>query len=381
MDISQKFVQINTELSTDQATVVNAMSGRQGDNKREVFFQLKDGQFPHNLSGQDVRLVVKDAKGVLKVLSGMNNVSNLALGRFSMVIPWNFYQAAGDILDGYLQVTEGDKVISTIPIHYTVYTNQGTFVQTDDKVFLSDVQTLVDDINSRFKGATQNLEAMETATKLLQQALDNVTAQINGKGLASKGDDNTFTGSNTFTNPIKGSLQGVATNALSANTANDPNAAHVTSRNDFSNYKQTFGTIALTEGISRNLMYTFDAILWGVHVTFYQTPIGVQIYVNGSLSERDSSWDWQSTGVSLNNNINPPLTDYIIAVSAASGVVGYSYRLSFEFQVKVTTTGNILIRLFRTDTAYDPGKQDDAWGIVHVKNMNVEGAAFYPSFV
>ncbi|WP_248719360.1 BppU family phage baseplate upper protein, partial [Convivina intestini] len=206
MDISQKYVQINTELSTDQATVVNAMSGRQGDNKREVFFQLKDGQFPHNLSGQDVRLVVKDAKGVLKVLSGMNNVSNLALGRFSMVIPWNFYQAAGDILDGYLQVTEGDKVISTIPIHYTVYTNQGTFVQTDDKVFLSDVQTLVDDINSRFKGATQNLEAMETATKLLQQALDNVTAQINGKGLASKGDDNTFTGSNTFTNPIKGSL-------------------------------------------------------------------------------------------------------------------------------------------------------------------------------
>ncbi|WP_248719359.1 BppU family phage baseplate upper protein, partial [Convivina intestini] len=203
-----KYVELNTELSTNSATIVDALNGRQGDNNREVHLWIKNGQSNYDLTNKTVTLEVKDSAGVVKTASTMNDTSGITTGRFSLLIPGMFYQAPGPVMEAFIVIKANDNttVLSTIPISFQVIENNIMITQSQSKLYLDGVQQVIDEFNSRFKGASQNLEAMTTAVKSLQDALDNVTAQINGKGLASKGDDNTFTGSNTFTNPIKGSL-------------------------------------------------------------------------------------------------------------------------------------------------------------------------------
>lgn len=222
MDVSNKYVQLNTQLTTEQATVIPAMNGRQGDNNRQVFFQVKDGDMNHNLSGQTVQLAVMDSKEVPKVLSGAYTVDNAAIGRFSLMIPWNFYQAAGDSVQGYIRFLEGDTVVSSIPIQYTVYQNRINFTQTESTAFLSDVDDMVSKANAKFEPIEQKLSAAQTASKILTDSVDSLNESIDKNRVALKNVDNTFTGGNTFEKKIvaPNGLQGKADSAGQADETN-----------------------------------------------------------------------------------------------------------------------------------------------------------------
>jgi len=39
-----------------------------------VFFALKDGDLPHDISNQKVEIIVKDAQGKIKIISTINNL-------------------------------------------------------------------------------------------------------------------------------------------------------------------------------------------------------------------------------------------------------------------------------------------------------------------
>ena len=54
-DKQGRFVILDTTLAKTDATLIDELSGRQGDNGRIVYFALKDGKFPHNLTGQEVQ--------------------------------------------------------------------------------------------------------------------------------------------------------------------------------------------------------------------------------------------------------------------------------------------------------------------------------------
>ncbi|MBC6498534.1 hypothetical protein H7R52_07050 [Weissella confusa] len=49
-----RYAVINTLLDTTDVTLIDSLSGRQGDNGRIVYFAIKDGNLPHNLDGQNV---------------------------------------------------------------------------------------------------------------------------------------------------------------------------------------------------------------------------------------------------------------------------------------------------------------------------------------
>lgn len=238
MDVSNKYVQLNTQLTTEQATVIPAMNGRQGDNNRQVFFQVKDGDMNHNLNGQTVQLAVMDSKEVPKVLSGAYTVDNAAIGRFSLMIPWNFYQASGDSVQGFIRFLEGDTVVSSIPIQYTVYQNRLTFTQTESKAFLSDVDDMVAKANAKFEPIEQQLSAAQTSSKILTDTVNSLNESIDKNRVALKNVDNTFTGENTFEkqiiapNGIKGNADtaGKADEATHASNADNAKNAELASQ-------------------------------------------------------------------------------------------------------------------------------------------------------
>jgi len=45
-----RYAIVDTTLAKTDATVIESLSGRQGDNGRIVYFAIKDGNLPHNLT-------------------------------------------------------------------------------------------------------------------------------------------------------------------------------------------------------------------------------------------------------------------------------------------------------------------------------------------
>ncbi|CAK1244390.1 hypothetical protein R53718_MFFEMHAI_01350 [Fructobacillus evanidus] len=182
----------------NSTTLVPALNGRQGDNNREVFLWLKNGKQGYDLTGKTVTLYVKDAAGVVKTASTMNDQTGLSTGHFSLLIPSAVYQAPGAVQDSYIQIKQNDTVTTSIPVAFNVVENTMLVTQTQSETYLDSVQKLVDDANKRLATATTNLQSVENAIQALQVTINNLNSQFNSDLFAQKAKDNTFTGTNTF---------------------------------------------------------------------------------------------------------------------------------------------------------------------------------------
>lgn len=182
----------------NSTTLVPALNGRQGDNNREVFLWLKNGKQGYDLTGKTVTLYVKDAAGVVKTASTMNDQTGLSTGHFSLLIPSAVYQAPGAVQDSYIQIKQDDTVITSIPVAFNVVENTMLVTQTQSETYLDSVQKLVDDANTRLSATTSNLTAVENAIDALKITIANQNDQYNSDLFAQKAKDNTFTGTNTF---------------------------------------------------------------------------------------------------------------------------------------------------------------------------------------
>lgn len=222
-----KYAVVDTTLSITDATVIKELNGRQGDNGRIVYFALKDGRLPHNLDNQDVKLSVKDASGKVKILTGIYDRINVTAGLFSMLIPSEFYQAAGDVEEAYLSVVDNQNTtISSIPITFTVFANGVIISANASKDYIDSIQKILDDFNDRITTTSNNLEIARTAVNSLNDAITNYTNLVNTKAVAVKTSTNEFTENNTFDKDltVKGAIHGNADTATKL--ANDSTLVH-----------------------------------------------------------------------------------------------------------------------------------------------------------
>lgn len=206
-----RFAIVDTVLSKTDATIIDALSGTQGDSGRIVNFALKDGSFAHNLDGQDVSLQVKDAAGKVKVVNGIYDLIDVTRGLFSMLIPAEVYQAAGDVEEARLVVTDSNNtVISTIPITFTVFANGIIISANASKEYLSSVQELIDASNQKIADLQSGVNVQQTAYETLQRSLDNITAMIDNNQVPTLGGNNDYLSTNTFEKNIvaKGGVTG-----------------------------------------------------------------------------------------------------------------------------------------------------------------------------
>lgn len=190
MAIKRQYAIIDTTLNKTDATVIPELSGRQGDNGRVVYFAIKDSEFPHDLTGQDVSLKVRDAAGKIKVISGIYELISARGGLFSMLIPGEVYRAAGDVKEAYLTVENGDITVSSIPIAFTVFANGIIISANASEDYLSSVDELIDKV----KGKIDDLEAY---FKTLNDAIHdgfNYEPYLNGtKTIHDRAFDTTYT--------------------------------------------------------------------------------------------------------------------------------------------------------------------------------------------
>ncbi|USS92044.1 BppU family phage baseplate upper protein [Fructobacillus americanaquae] len=219
--MARTYAELNTNLNTNQSTFIDQLNGRQGDANREVFFQIKDGTTPYNLEGKTIALFAKDAQGVIKATSTINDQTGISVGRFSMIIPKEFYQASGAVEDAYIQISYSDKVISTIPVSFQVIANTMLVTQTQSQMFIDTVQSLVDETNQRLSSTITSLTSVENAVEALKVTIGNLNDQYNSDLFAKNANDNEFKGVNTFDKKIvaPNGVQGKADSATQADNA------------------------------------------------------------------------------------------------------------------------------------------------------------------
>ena len=199
-----RFVILDTTLAKTDATLIDELSGRQGDNGRIVYFALKDGDMPHNLDRQDVQLSVKDAAGKIKVLTGIYDMVSATAGLFSMLIPAEFYQAAGDVEEAYLAVIDDkNMVISSIPIAFTVFANSIIVSANASQDYISSVNDLIKSTKNQVSKISDNIEAQQIAYDSLRNALKVMTSLINEKQVATLNSSNDFSQGNTFNQNVR----------------------------------------------------------------------------------------------------------------------------------------------------------------------------------
>ena len=207
-----RYAVVNTLLDTTDVTLIDSLSGRQGDNGRIVYFAIKDGNLPHNLDGQNVVLTAKDSAGKVKQISGVNDMISATGGLFSMLIPGEMYQSAGDVEEAYISVQDGaGTVISSIPVTFTVLANNILFTANASKDYIDSVQQAIDEANSRISGLNDNIKAQQLAYETLKTSVENLAAQINSNQVALLNVANHFTNTATFD-------KGIATPKFKADT-------------------------------------------------------------------------------------------------------------------------------------------------------------------
>ena len=206
-DKQGRFVILDTTLAKTDATLIDELSGRQGDNGRVVYFALKDGQFPHNLTDQDVQLEVKDSAGKVKVIHGINKRVSDEGGLFNLIIPAEVYQASGDVQEAYLAVVDNKGVkITSIPIAFTVFENGIIISANASQDYLSSVDNMIAD-------AYKKIDDLSAYYDTLKDKIQALTDAVNKNQAALLNSDNTFSKSLTVKGGITGDLHGKAKTA------------------------------------------------------------------------------------------------------------------------------------------------------------------------
>lgn len=214
-DKQGRFVILDTTLAKTDATLIDELSGRQGDNGRIVYFALKDGQFPHNLTGQDVQLEVKDSAGKVKVIHGINERVSDEGGLFNLIIPAEVYQASGDVQEAYLAVVDNKGVkITSIPIAFTVFENGIIISANASQDYLSSVDKMITDAYKKIDDLTAYYDTLEDKIQALTDA-------VNKNQVALLNSDNTFNKALTVKGGITADLHGTADKATTASNSDN----------------------------------------------------------------------------------------------------------------------------------------------------------------
>lgn len=217
---SGKFAVIDTDIKSTDSYLFEGLNGRQGDEGRRVYLQIRDNGFPHDLTGETVELHGKDAKGMTKTTASMEHVFSAKAGTLSFLIPGAFYQAVGDYQNAYFVIkkTGTDQVVSTIPVSFTVMEN-AIFMTTGESVpYLANVDGKIADVAKRVDSVTTAFnETLNTINDSATSVANQVTQymkQLKDNQVATLGGANNFTSTNHFANLIVDAWSGSAVDDL-----------------------------------------------------------------------------------------------------------------------------------------------------------------------
>ncbi|MBS0950717.1 BppU family phage baseplate upper protein [Lactiplantibacillus plantarum] len=229
-DEQGRYVVVNTLLNTTDVTLVDQISGRLGDSGRLVYFAVKDGMQPHDLTGQDVFIRAKDAAGKIKQVTGISERIKPSAGLMSMYLPAEFYQASGPVEEAYLAITSttDGSIVSSVPLTFNVLENNMIITANGSKDYIDQIDNFVEEMRGKVNDLSDALGTQNQSYVSLKKALDVYLDLINKNAVATLGSDNTFTGNNQFSQPITGTV----TNAIRADNAATADVAKLAHKTD-----------------------------------------------------------------------------------------------------------------------------------------------------
>ncbi|MCS9983693.1 DUF2479 domain-containing protein [Weissella paramesenteroides] len=422
-----RYAVVNTLLNITDVTLIESLNGRQGDNGRIVYFAIKDGSLPHNLTNQDVKVVAKDSQGKIKVISGIKDLISAQAGLFSMLMPAEIYQSSGDMEEAYLQIVDDtNTVISSVPITFTVVANNILMTANASDDYIDSIQKAVDKANEIINGLSNNIQAQSVAYNALSSALESISEQVNSKQVALKNVSNTFTADNiysgketyngpvivndqfssatplnaslatliptfsSFSDVVKNISKYVGTYGVSSSTVTDMPFQGIGIAKII-NYQGSnlSGIIELTSTDSNNVMYvghvSSNVLNWTkmkvasdgkaatlllfsqMYIDLYETESGVQATLRGWFTS-DTKWTWTDTGVTLPANITKPKLNTFIEVPFQSGVEGTSSRIPGILSIGIYVDGSIKFKVQNYD--------NNNWNIYNYTS-NADGSAYW----
>ncbi|MCT0023013.1 phage baseplate upper protein [Weissella confusa] len=348
-----RYAVINTLLDMTDVTLIDSLSGRQGDNGRIVYFAIKDGNLPHNLDGQNVVLTAKDSAGKIKQISGVNDMISATGGLFSMLIPGEMYQSAGDIEEAYISVQDGaGTVISSIPVTFTVLANNILFTANASKDYIDSVQKAVDEANLRISGLNDNIKAQQLAYKTLKTSVDNLAGQIDSKQVAMLNVANHFTDTATFD-------KGIATpkfkaDSVKAQQSHDGNTWHDLADDDAVVHKNGNEVLAGDKTFTGNTTFatikssnvkTGSVKMGDLTINFRQTAVGVNVYMDGSFQATFGMSDtYVDSGSAVPSSIDNPRQNVVLTNVGNGGIGGVTTNSPLKLEVLIDTDGKIKYR-------------------------------------
>ncbi|MBJ7625064.1 BppU family phage baseplate upper protein [Weissella confusa] len=348
-----RYAVVNTLLDTTDVTLIDSLSGRQGDNGRIVYFAIKDGNLPHNLDGQNVVLTAKDSAGKVKQISGVHDMISATGGLFSMLIPGEMYQSAGDIEEAYISVQDGaGTVISSIPVTFTVLANNILFTANASKDYIDSVQQAINEANSRISGLNDNIKAQQLAYETLKTSVENLNAQVNSKQVAMLNVANHFTEAATFD-------KGVITpkfkaDSVKAQQSHDGNTWHDLADDDAVVHKNGNEIIAGDKTFTGNTSFatikssnvkTGSVKMGDLTISFRQTAVGVNVYMEGSFQATFGMSDTYVDGkVAVPSSIDNPQQNVVLAIISNAGIGGVTTNSALRLEVLIGTDGKIKYR-------------------------------------
>ena len=348
-----RYAVVNTLLDSTDVTLIDSLSGRQGDNGRIVYFAIKDGNLPHNLDGQNVVLTAKDSAGKVKQISGINDMISATGGLFSMLIPGEMYQSAGDIEEAYISVQDGaGTVISSIPVTFTVLANNILFTSNASKDYIDSVQQAINESNSRISGLNDNIKTQQLAYETLKTSVENLAGQIDSKQVALLNVANHFTDTATFD-------KGIATpkfkaDLVKAQQSHDGNTWHDLADDDAVVHKNGNEILAGDKTFTGNTTFATikssnvktDSVKMGdLTISFQQTAVGVNVYMEGSFQATFGMSDTYVDGkVAVPSSIDNPQQNVVLAIISNAGIGGVTTNSALRLEVLIGTDGNIKYR-------------------------------------
>lgn len=181
-----RYVVVDTTLSITDSTPIPGLNGRQGDNGRIVYFALKDGRLPHNLDGQDVTLQVKDSAGKIKIVNGIYDMISATAGLFSMYIPKEVYQAAGNVQEAYLAVVDDNGInITSIPIAFTVFENGIIISANASQDYVSSVDKMIAKIKKKFDEYVDAVKQNIDDVTVIHQQIETIFKQLASQSIVT----------------------------------------------------------------------------------------------------------------------------------------------------------------------------------------------------
>ncbi|WP_373383303.1 hypothetical protein ABZM74_000646 [Weissella confusa] len=351
-----RYAVVNTLLDSTDVTLIDSLSGRQGDNGRIVYFAIKDGNLPHNLDGQNVVLTAKDSAGKVKQISGVHDMISATGGLFSMLIPGEMYQSAGDIEEAYISVQDGaGTVVSSIPVTFTVLANNILFTANASKDYIDSVQQAINEANSRISGLNDNIKAQQLAYETLKTSVENLAGQIDSKQVALLNVANHFTDTATFDKGVTAktistpnfksdgtSIQQSRDGNTWHNLADDDGVVHNSGNEVLAGDKTLTGNTTMAN-IKTSSIKTGTVTANGLRMDFREFAAGVEVWFSGNFTG-DASVSWHDLG-QMPSNITKPFSFVTAVMGGRNGIGGVSTQTDLLLMVHITNAGQIQYQL------------------------------------